>query len=83
MQISEKKLKDIQTSIFFDYVKASGPIVSCVMTSLLQKKPWQSTFIYTLLGKLFKYKEPPKVFVMMGKYQCHTSGSWQAHDVSH
>ena len=34
------------------------------MTSLLQKQPWQSTLIYTQLGQIFKYKEPPKIFVM-------------------
>ena len=42
----------------------SGPYVSCVMTSLLQKQPWQSTFINTQLGIILKYKEPPKIFVI-------------------
>ena len=48
--------------IFFGYLKTSGPNVNCVKTCLLQKHPWQSTFIYTWHGKSIKYKEPPKVF---------------------
>ena len=39
------------------------------MTSLLQKKPWQSTFVNTWLEKLLKYKELPKVFVMTVEIQ--------------
>ena len=58
------------------------------MTYLLQKKPWQSTLIYTWLEKLFKYKEPSKIFVMtveipmhpkwkLASTQCFTLGKTQ------
>ena len=75
---SRRTFKDIKKSIFFGYLKASGPNVSCVMACLLQKQPRPRTFIYAWHGYQLNTKNLQKYLLCVWKYQYN-----QTCDVSH